>query len=119
VSKIELNKEMIQNYSKKIMGFTYSKTNNIQLAEDLSQEILLNLSTSLRNQEQIADLDGFVYTICSYTWSKYLRNNKKHWNNLDVDALFDLQDGTNLEKDVSNRLLTEKLRVEILPYVGT
>ncbi len=113
MSKIELNKEMIQNYSKKIMVFTYSKTNNIQLAEDLSQEILLNLSTSLRNQEQIADLDGFVYTICSYTWSKYLRNNKKHWNNLDVDALFDLQDGTNLEKDVSNRLLTEKLRVEI------
>jgi RNA polymerase sigma factor (sigma-70 family) len=95
------------------MGFAYTKTHNQQMAEDLSQDILLSLATSLRRHESIADLDGFVYTICSYTWSKYFRNNKKHWNNLDVDTLLDLQDECNVEEDVRNKMLLEKLRVEI------
>lgn len=110
---IKLSNEIIHIYAKKIMGFAYSKTHNLQIAEDLSQDILLSLSTSLRRQERVDDLDGFVYTICCYTWSKFLRNNKKHWNNLDVDSFFDLQDDNNVEKNVHNQILIEKLRIEI------
>ena len=113
MSEIELSNEIIKQYAKKIIGFAYSRTHNIQLAEDLSQEILLSLSSSLRRQVKIDNLDGFVYTICYYTWSKFLRNNKKHWNNLDVDALIDLQDDSSVEEDVHNKFLIEKLRIEI------
>jgi len=70
VSEIDLNNEMILKYAKKIMGFAYSKTQNITDAEDLSQEILLSLSDSLKRQNNICDKDGFVFTICCYTWSK-------------------------------------------------
>lgn len=104
---------MIKSYAKKIMAFAYNKTQDIQLAEDLSQEILLSLSTSLRHQEEIYNLNSFVYKICLFTWSKFLRDNKKHWNNFDIDAFFDLQDESNLEKDLVNQLLIEKLQVEI------
>lgn len=95
------------------MAFAYNKTQDIQLAEDLSQEILLSLSTSLRHQEEIYDFNSFVYKICLFTWSKFLRDNKKHWNNFDIDAFFDLQDESNVEKDLVNQLLIEKLQVEI------
>jgi len=83
VREIELNQDMIQRYAKKIIGFAYSKLQNTTLAEDLSQEILLALFDGLRRQQHISDLDGYVYTICCYTWSKFLRKNKKHWHNLD------------------------------------
>lgn len=113
VSVINLSDDMIRAYAKKITGFAYSRTHDLQLAEDLSQEILMSLSSSLRRHERIEDLDGFVYTICCYTWSKYLRSNKKHWNNLDIDALFDLQDETCVEDEVETRLAIEKLRTEV------
>ncbi|HZK34555.1 MAG TPA: RNA polymerase sigma factor [Bacillota bacterium] len=110
---MEMDEKMIQGYAKKIMGFAYSKTNNLQTAEDLSQEILLALSSSLRRQERIDNMDGFVYRICSYTWSKFLRSNKKHWNNIDIDAFFDLGDESSVEEDVQLNLMIEGLKQEL------
>jgi len=113
VNEIELSNEMVQIYAKKIMGFAYSKTQNITHAEDLSQEILLSLSDSLKRQEAIADMDGFVFTICCYTWSKFLRSNKKHWNNMDMDMVFNLQDNSDVEEKVQKILLIDQLKTEI------
>lgn len=113
MKNIEFTNDIIQRYAKKILGFSYSKTRNTDQAEDLSQEILCSLADSLRRQDSIADLDGFVYTICCYTWSKFLRSNKRHWNNLDVDLFFDLQSTQNVEEDAANTLLIERLNTEI------
>ncbi len=113
VDKIKLSDDVVHSYARKIMGFAYSKTHNLQIAEDLSQDILLSLSTSLRRQEKIDNLDSFVYTICCYTWSKFLRSNKKHWNNLDVNSLFDLQDSSNIEEEVNHKFLIKRLKTEI------
>lgn len=113
VSEMDLDIEMIQRYAKKIMGFAYSKTQNITAAEDLSQEILVSLSDSLKRQDSICDIDGFVYTICCYTWSKFLRSNKRHWSNLDVDAMLDLQDISSVEEDVQKLIIIDKLKKEI------
>lgn len=113
VRTIELSDEIVQKYAKKIFGFAYSKTRNTLQAEDLAQDILCSLTDSLRRQESIADLDGFVYTVSCYTWSKFLRGNKKHWNNLDVDVLFDLKSEHNVEADALNMLMIERLKNEI------
>jgi RNA polymerase sigma factor (sigma-70 family) len=96
----KINDEFIKNYSKKIFGFAYSKTGNAYSAEDLSQEILLSLSDALSSSKNISDMDGYVWTICYYTWSKYLRKNKKTWQHLDLEEAFDLQDDFNLEEKV-------------------
>jgi len=118
VKTIELNDEIVRQYAKKIFGFAYSKTRNSFQAEDLAQDILCSLTESLRRQENIADLDGFIYTVSCYTWSKFLRGNKKHWNNLDIDALFELQSGQDIEEDVVNRALIERLKKEVAFLTG-
>ena len=110
---IELTDEMVTQYAKKILGFAYSKTKNTYQAEDLAQEILCALVDSLRKQYEIVDLDGFVYTVSNYTWSKFLRKNKRHWNNLDIDALYGLQNEQDVETEAVNALLIEKLKAEI------
>lgn len=104
---------MIQRYAKKITGFAYSKLHNTTTAEDLSQEILLALFDGLKRQQHISDLDGYVYTICCYTWSKFLRKNKKHWHNLDVTTMFHLQDDTHVENEVQHLMQMEQLRQEV------
>lgn len=113
VDAILFDETLVQRYAKKIMGFAYLKTQNITLAEDLSQEILLSLADSLRRQDDIRDMDGFVYTICCHTWSKYLRGNKKHWKNLDLDTMVDLHDACSVEADVAQALLIDRLKTEI------
>ena len=75
---MDFTNDMVKEYAKKILGFAYSKTQDSYLAEDLSQEILSSLIDSLKRHEEIENLDAFVYTVASYTWSKYLRKNKRH-----------------------------------------
>jgi RNA polymerase sigma factor (sigma-70 family) len=101
-----VNDEFIKSYSKKIFGFAYSKTGNVYNAEDLAQEILLSLSDVLSTPKDIADLDGYVWTICYYTWSKYLRKNKNHWQGVDIEEAFDVQNNCNVEEEV---ILNEEL----------
>ena len=113
VISIKCSDELVRRYAKKILGFAYSKTHNTFQAEDLSQEILCSLADSLRRQEDISNMDSFVYTICCYTWSKFLRSNKKHWDNLDLDLFFSLQSGQNVEEDVTASMLIDKLKTEI------
>ena len=113
VREIIFNDEFVKIYSRKIMGFAYVKTGNTQLAEDLSQDVLLALANSLKKNKDIADMDGFVYTICCYTWSKFLRQNKKHWNNIDIEAVYDLSDDSDLEEQVNKKILIDKMKTEI------
>ena len=113
VREIIFDDEFVKTYSRKILGFAYSKTGNTQLAEDLSQDVLLALASSLKQQKNIVDMDGYVYTICCYTWSKFLRQNKKHWNNIDIEAVYDLSDDSDLEEQVNKKILIDKMKTEI------
>ncbi len=110
---MEFGDETVERYAKKILGFAYSKTHNSFHAEDLAQEILCSLADSLKKHETIADLDGYVYTVSCHVWSKFLHNNKKHWNNLDIDALIELQNEQNIEEEFANAQLIERLKTEI------
>ena len=79
----------------------------------MTQEILSSLVDALRKRNDIVDLDGFIYTVSDFTWSKFLRKNKRHWNNLDVDTLYDFQSEYDVENETINTILIEKLRAEI------
>lgn len=73
-----IDESTLRHYAEKIYGFAYSKTGRTADAEDLAQEILLNLCTV--DFATIAAPDAFVYTVCRYTWSKFLRKNKPAWD---------------------------------------
>ncbi|MBR3646190.1 MAG: sigma-70 family RNA polymerase sigma factor [Lachnospiraceae bacterium] len=110
---INIDDAFVDKYAKRIMSFSYHKTQDYNHAEDLAQEILLQLSIALDKQHDIQNIDSYVTTICKYTWSNFLKKNKKHWDNSDIDTTVDLSCSTNIEQEVENKLLCEKLRKEV------
>ena len=57
------NDLIVSKYAKKIYGFSYSKTKNAHDAEDLSQEILVQLFGKEFKSQQIENMDAYVYRI--------------------------------------------------------
>lgn len=74
------NENIVLKYAKKIFGFAYAKTHNSYDAEDLSQEILLQILNKQTDFSDVENMDAYIYRICCYTWSNYLRKNKPEWN---------------------------------------
>jgi len=109
------NDTFIDEYSKKVFAFSYGKTGNKYDAEDLSQEIMVSLFTSIPKYSKIENMDGFVYTICCHCWSNFFRKHKKHWNNASIsDANYEnLPDQCDVEQEVEDAVLIKKMKEEI------
>ncbi|MBL4937336.1 sigma-70 family RNA polymerase sigma factor [Clostridium sp. YIM B02515] len=99
----------LEAYAKKIFGFALTKTNNVQDAEDLSQEILISLYNSSEKINKVDNVDAYVYKICLYTWSNFYRRQRRHWNNINIDILLDLRD-----KDEIDDLIEEEERQNLI-----
>lgn len=110
---MKLSEALLSDYAKKILGFAYEKVGNSYEAEELAQEIMLQLLNCIHKQTEVEHLSSFVYTVCCYTWSKYLRKNKKHWDYVDLDEAGFVADGTDVEAEVIDRMLYAKLRKTI------
>ncbi len=109
------NDFIVSEYAKKIYGFSYSKTKNTHDAEDLSQEILVQLFGKEFESGQIENMDAFIYRICSYTWSNFLRKNKPAWSMLGgFDDIAKLSSDDDIEGNYIQNELHEKLRQEIM-----
>lgn len=112
---MEFTEQLIQKYAKKIFGFAYSKTGDYRNAEDLSQDIIIALCDSRLAKKDIDNMDAYVYRVCFYTWSKYLRKNKSHWEMLNNTNVFDgLFSDENSEERYIEKELFEKLKREIV-----
>lgn len=92
----------IEFHAKKIFGFARSKTNNVQDAEDLSQEILISLYNSAEKINKVENIDAYVYKICVYTWSNFYRREKRHWNSINLDTIYDFNDVNEIEELIEN-----------------
>lgn len=101
----------LEQYAKKIFGFAMSKTNNVQDAEDLSQEILISLYNSSEKVNNVDNLDAYVYKICLYTWSNFYRKHKRHWRNVDIDLINDLRANDDIDDLLEKN---EKMRMILL-----
>lgn len=111
-----LTEELAVKYADKIYGFAYSKTRNHTEAQDLSQQILLELCG--KDFSMIENMDAYIWRISSYTWSNYVRKNKNEWRALDnVTALDYLVSDENIEEDFIRSETYEKLRREVM-YLG-
>lgn len=110
-----ISESIIYEYAKKIFGFAYSKIKNYHDAEDLSQDIILQLCDKRIDFTAIENVDAYIFRICSYTWSNYYRKNKPMWNTHDnVSELDFLQDDENIEESYIQNELYEKLRREVM-----
>ena len=116
---MKLSEALLLTYAKKILGFAYEKTGNSYEAEDLASEIIVQLLVCIDKETDIEHLSSFVYTVCHYTWSKYLRSNKKHWNHAGIDEVENLAAETDTMLEAENKLMYEKLRKAISTFAKT
>lgn len=116
---MKLSEALLCAYAKKILGFAYEKTGNSYEAEDLAQEIMVQLLICMDKETEIESLSSFVYTVSCYTWSKYLRSNKKHWNYASIDETVNLAVEEDNMLEAENRLMYEKLRKAISALAKT
>lgn len=116
---MKLSEALLETYAKKILGFAYEKTGNSYEAEDLAQEIMVQLLVCIDKETNIEYLSSFVYTVCCYTWSKYLRKHKKHWDYASLEQAGNIADKTDAMLEAENKIIYEKLRKAISTYAKT
>jgi len=112
---MDFTEKLIERYAKKIYGFAYGKTGNTHDADDLSQNILLTLCKMDFAGKDISDMDGYIFRVCNYTWSNFLRKNKPVWNA--VNYAEELESSTseeNLEEELIRNETYMKLRRELM-----
>ena len=66
--------EAIRSYVKPIFGFALNRVKHRAEAEDLAQEIMLQLLKSFSGIRDIRSLDAYVWTVARYTWVNWLKN---------------------------------------------
>lgn len=110
---MKISDSLIGEYAKKIYGFAFSKTINVEDAEDLSRDILTVLVNEIDKNKEIENPDAYIYRICCYTWSKYLRSNKMRWSNLPLDDSIFISAEMNLTEDIERKQVFDKLHQEI------
>ena len=113
---MKLTGEIITRYSQKIYGFAFDKLRDPDRAEELSQEIILELLKSAARGQEVDNPDGYVYTVCRYAFAKSLR---KKYRSREISA-GDYTSGDNLipsheniEENTEQKLLTARLMREI------
>ncbi|ASA22402.1 RNA polymerase sigma factor [Paenibacillus donghaensis] len=112
---MDFTETLIKEYAKRIFGFAYLKTNDYHNAEDLSQEIIVALCDGTIADKSIENMDAYIYRICCYSWSKYLRKSKPGWEALNNASAFEyMESDDNIEEGLIQKELSEKLRQEIM-----
>jgi len=108
-----LSDDLVRPYSRSVFRFACSRIADIREAEDLSQEILLSLADVFQTQRDIANMDAYVWTICHYTWSKYLRRHKRDWHNASTSEMLEMAGDDRVEDLVILDDQTRRLQQEI------
>ncbi len=70
--------EILTEYFPKIYGFAVKKAFSYAEAEDICAAIVEQLYESLIKAEEIYNLDGYIWRISEYIYSKYVSSVKKH-----------------------------------------
>lgn len=67
--------ELLKQYAKPVFGFSLNRVRNRTEAEDLAQDIMLQLlkSLSARDIADIRHMDAYVWTVAKYTWVHWVR----------------------------------------------
>lgn len=68
---------IITEYLQKIYGFAIKKCYSYQEAEELCAEIIKETYISLLKAEEIINIDGYIWRISQYAFSKYVSQQKK------------------------------------------
>jgi RNA polymerase sigma-70 factor (ECF subfamily) len=102
---------LYEKYVNKIFKFIYFKTSHRETAEDLCTQTFIKALNKLE-KFKVAQKDYFsswLYTIARNTVVDYYRKNNNYKNDVNIDDVWDLEDNTNIEKDVDFKRKTEEI----------
>lgn len=69
--------QIITTYFQKIYGFAVKKSFSYDEAEDLCSDIIQQVYVSLLKSTEIINVEGYIWRISEYTYSKYVSSKKK------------------------------------------
>ena len=69
--------KIISSYIKTLFGFAMSRLSKIDEAEELAVEITLRVYESLLRQDNITNLDGYIWRISRNIYARYIDSRKK------------------------------------------
>lgn len=78
--------QIITSYFKKIYGFAIKKSYSYEEAEDLCSEIVQQVYESLIKSAEIINVEGYIWRISEYTYSKYVSSKKKQ-RGISIDGI--------------------------------
>lgn len=77
--KKQLFASIAEEYALTLLNWAYKKLGNREQAEDLAQEVLLQIFAAIsKSEEEIGQLSHFVWKVAHYTWCNYLRKQEHY-----------------------------------------
>lgn len=110
LQRIDGYKEIIeQEYLERIFGYAFNKTGRRQDAEELAQEIIVEIYSALETVEEINNFPAWVWSIARYTFYKWLGKQKKNASIEIIGPIAHEEDVVKkaIQKDELNRLRRE------------
>lgn len=99
----------------KIYGFCRLKMNTVEDAEDLSQDICMEVLRAIRQGKAIENLNAFVWSVSNHRLCNALRNKKRHATVYLPDCL---SDGSDPESEYLHKEEIALLRRELAHMTG-
>ena len=94
---MQLFEEIYEMYSRKVFLFLLTKTNNEELAEELTQETFYRAVKKINTYRGECKISVWLCQIAKNLWYDYCRKNKKLTNE---DEIFSIQEMNTLEEKV-------------------
>ena len=108
--------KIISSYVKMLFGFAMSRLSKIDEAEELAAEITLQVYESLLKQDNIGNIDGYIYRIAQNVYAKHIDGRKKVTA---VDGIEFIPDSKDFTLELMNSESYGILRREITYLSGT
>ena len=92
--------ELYLNYAKTVHKYLICLTNDVNIAEDLTQETFYQASKTIKNFKGECKVSVWLCQIAKYSWYKHLEKNKKYNCDSYEDISFEIVGYQNLELDL-------------------
>lgn len=92
--------ELYLNYAKTVHKYLICLTNDVNIAEDLTQETFYQASKTIKNFKGECKVSVWLCQIAKYSWYKHLRKTKSHNCDSYDEVSFEIVGYHNLEADL-------------------
>jgi len=102
--------ELVRKYQKSVKVFAYAFFNNIDIADEISQEVFIKVFENLKKLRDVSNFKKWLFKIARNTCISYYRKSKKHKDLLEFNEPISVSD-ENIEDKL---ILREDIKTSLL-----